>query len=66
MMKAMDRLRAANRIVAMVAGVALLLTALFVLLEITLRALHLPNLGGADEISGYIMAAVTAWGLLWA
>lgn len=63
MLKALKTLRAVNRVVALAGGVVLLLTAAFVLLEITLRALHLPNLGGADEISGYVMAGVTAWGL---
>lgn len=63
MLKAMNILRAANRIVALAGGVVLLLTAVFVLLEITLRALSLHNLGGADEISGYVMAGITAWGL---
>ena len=63
MLKAMHSLRAINRVVALAGGMVLLLTALFVLFEITLRALRLPNLGGADEISGYVMAGVTAWGL---
>ncbi len=63
MLKAMHVLRAINRMVALAGGVVLLFTALFVLIEISLRALGLPNLGGADEISGYVMAGVTAWGL---
>lgn len=63
MLKAIHILRTTNRCVALVCGVILLITAAFILLEILLRALRLPNLGGADEISGYIMAGVTAWGL---
>ena len=63
MLRAMHTLRSINRIVALAGGMVLLLTALFVLIEISLRALHLPNLGGADEISGYSMAGITAWGL---
>lgn len=59
-------LRKINRAVGLVCGVILLLTAAFVLIEITLRALSLPYVGGADEYSGYVMAGVTAWGLAFA
>ncbi len=63
MLRAIGLLRTINRYVALTCGVVLLFTAAFVLSEISLRGLSLPNLGGADEISGYIMAGVTAWGL---
>ena len=63
MLRAIGLLRRINRYVALTCGVVLLFTAAFVLSEISLRGLSLPNLGGADEISGYIMAGVTAWGL---
>ncbi len=63
MLRTIYTLRKVNRIVALTCGMVLLLTAGFVLFEITLRGLSLPHLGGADEISGYVMAGVTAWGL---
>nr|WP_232372768.1 TRAP transporter small permease [Acuticoccus mangrovi] len=54
-------LRRLNRVVALVAGGAVLLCALFILVEIVLRQLG-HSLGGSDEISGYVMAGVTTWG----
>lgn len=59
-------LRNINRFVALVCGVVLLLTAAFILAEITLRAFSLPNLSGADEYSGYVMAGLASWGLAFA
>ncbi|WP_246100882.1 TRAP transporter small permease subunit [Palleronia caenipelagi] len=51
-----------NRIVAMMIGVILLACAAFVLADIILRKLG-SSLGGTDEISGYVMAIVTSWGM---
>ena len=59
-------LRAINRAVALAWGVVLLATAAFVLVEIGLRALGMHGLGGTDEIGGYAMAGLTAWGLAFA
>lgn len=59
-------IRSINRVIGLLCGVILLATAAFVLIEITLRALSLPYLGGADEYGGYVMAIVTAWGLSFA
>ena len=66
MSAALDLLRRANRVVALACGLVLLVTALFTLYEIAARAAGLPHLGGADEIGGYVMAGVTAWGLAFA
>ncbi|MCG8560385.1 MAG: TRAP transporter small permease [Hyphomicrobiales bacterium] len=51
-----------NRWVAMLIGALLLLCAVFILAEIVIRQLG-SSLGGTDEISGYVMAIVTSWGM---
>ena len=56
-------LRRANRVIALLLGVALVLTVLFILSDVILRKLGSGSLGGSDEISGYVMAAVASWGL---
>ena len=53
----------ANRIVALLLGLALLLTVAFILTDVLLRRFGLGSLGGSDEVSGYVMAAVASWGL---
>lgn len=66
MISILHRLRKANRAVALACGGVLLLTVLFVLVEVGLRAVGLHGLGGSDEIGGYVMAGVSAWGLSFA
>lgn len=56
-------LRRANRLIALILGLALVLTVLFILTDVTLRGLGRGSLGGSDEVSGYVMAAVASWGL---
>src|SRR5690606_25539349 len=56
-------LRRANRLIALILGAALLLTVAFILVDVVLRKFGLGSLGGSDEISGYVMAAVASWGL---
>lgn len=51
-----------NRGVAMMIGAVLLLNVGFILAEIVVRKLG-ASLGGTDEISGYVMAIVTSWGM---
>lgn len=58
----LDLMRHLNKGVAMLIGVLLLLCAGFVLAEIVVRKLG-ASLGGTDEISGYVMALVTSWGM---
>ncbi|MEM1429861.1 MAG: TRAP transporter small permease subunit [Pseudomonadota bacterium] len=56
------RLRSVNRWVAILIGVLLLACVVFVLADIVLRRLG-STLGGTDEISGYVMAIATSWGM---
>lgn len=60
--KILSLMRRLNRLVAMLIGVVLLLCAAFVLVEIIIRKLGF-SLGGTDEVSGYVMAIVTSWGM---
>ena len=55
-------LRRLNRGVALLTGVVLMACALFVLADIVLRQLG-SSFGGTDEISGYVMAIATSWGM---
>lgn len=48
--------------VALLAGFGLLACVSLILVEIVARRLGAP-LGGTDEVSGYVMAAVTSWGI---
>ncbi len=58
-------LRKINRLVAIGVGMMFLSCAALVLLDIVLRRLG-SSLGGTDEISGYVMAIGTAWGMAFA
>lgn len=59
-------LRRVNRYVALILGLVLIATVLFILSDVLMRALRLGSLGGSDEISGYVVAAVASWGLSFA
>ncbi len=58
----LNTLRRLNRGIAILIGVVLLLCAAFVLADIVLRQVG-SGLGGTDEISGYVMAIATSWGM---
>lgn len=58
----LDRLRRLNRGIAILTGIGLLICAGFVLLDVILRRMG-SSLGGTDEISGYVMAIATSWGM---
>lgn len=58
-----DALGRANRAVALILGVTLVLTVAFILTDVLMRRFGFGSLGGSDEISGYVMAAVASWGL---
>ncbi|WP_342768133.1 TRAP transporter small permease [Jannaschia seohaensis] len=60
------RLRRLNAGIAVATGAVLLACAAFVLIDIVLRGLGLPSLGGTEEIAGYVMAVATAWGMSYA
>lgn len=55
-------LRTLNRWIALAVGVGLLACVGYVLLEIGLRRAG-QSLGGTTEITGYVMAIATAWGM---
>lgn len=55
-----------NHGVALLCGAALLGTVCLVLVEIVLRQTAGRGLGGSDEIAGYVMAGVAAWGFSYA
>lgn len=55
-------LRWVNRIIAILVGIGLLACVAFILADIVLRQLG-SSLGGTDEISGYVMAIATSWGM---
>ncbi|MBV0914259.1 TRAP transporter small permease subunit [Anianabacter salinae] len=61
----LEHLRRINRLVALAVGAGLLFCAGFVLLDIVLRRFH-ASFGGTDEISGYVMAIATSWGMAYA
>lgn len=58
----LDKLRSLNRRIAILTGIVLLTCVGIVLLDIILRRLG-SSLGGTDEISGYVMAIATSWGM---
>lgn len=60
--KILYMLRRTNRVLAILIGMVLLLCAGAVLLDIVLRRLG-SSFGGTDEIAGYVMAVVSAWGM---
>tara|TARA_R110002072_G_scaffold22400_21_gene78553 strand:+ start:1019 stop:1567 length:549 start_codon:yes stop_codon:yes gene_type:complete len=57
-----ETLRRLNRRIAMIVGAMLLLCATFILADIILRQIG-TSFGGTDEISGYVMALATSWGM---
>lgn len=61
-MELLSFLRRLNRAVALLVGLILLGCAAFVLLDIVSRQLG-SSFGGTDEISGYVMAIATSWGM---
>jgi len=58
-------IRRLNRLIALAVGVLLLVCAALVLADVLLRRTG-TSLGGTDEISGYVMAIATSWGMAYA
>lgn len=58
----LSALRRLNHVIAILVGVLLLACVAFVLTDIVLRQIG-SSLGGTDEISGYVMAIATSWGM---
>lgn len=65
MMRIIDQIGRINNGVALAAGLALLGCVVLILVEIIVRRMGMP-LGGTDEISGYVMAITTSWGIAYA
>ena len=61
----LSSLRTANHWIAIAIGIMLLACAAFVLADILLRQVG-SSFGGTDEISGYVMAIATSWGMSYA
>lgn len=61
-----DALGRINRAIAIVCGVVLVAAMALILAEIAMRRVAGRGLGGADEISGYVMAGIAAWGFSYA
>jgi len=61
-MKITGALRTVNRIIALTCGVALLVAVAMILMEVAGRRWPSLRIGGADELSGYVMAALATWG----
>ncbi len=59
-------LKRINTVLGLACGLALLGAVGMVLTEIVLRQVVGRGLGGSDEIAGYVMAGVAAWGLSYA
>ncbi len=58
----LNTLRKLNHLIAILIGIVLFACAAVVLLDIVLRQVG-SSFGGTDEISGYVMAIVTSWGM---
>ncbi|MFK7992910.1 MAG: TRAP transporter small permease subunit [Granulosicoccus sp.] len=58
----LSTLQSINRQIAVLIGILLLVCAGVVVLDIVLRQVG-HSLGGTDEISGYVMAIATSWGM---
>ncbi|MEP3346080.1 MAG: TRAP transporter small permease [Litoreibacter sp.] len=54
-----------NGYIALSAGIMLLVAVVAILTDVAMRAYGHP-LGGTDELSGYVMAIATAWGVSYA
>lgn len=61
----LEQLRRINHGVALLAGLTLVACVAFIMVDLILRQVG-SSLGGTDEISGYVMATVTAWGMTYA
>ncbi|QUX90273.1 C4-dicarboxylate ABC transporter permease [Marinomonas sp. A3A] len=65
MMRIIDWLKRINNGVAIAAGLVLLACILLILVDIVLREFGI-SFGGSEEISGYVMASVSSWGICYA
>lgn len=59
------RIRRINNLIAIAAGLVLVACVILILSDIVLREVGI-SFGGAEEISGYVMAGVASWGMSYA
>ncbi|WP_025563353.1 TRAP transporter small permease subunit [Psychromonas sp. SP041] len=62
MIRIISFLKKINNGIAVIAGLALLACITLIILDIVLREIGI-SFSGSEEISGYVMAAVTSWGV---
>lgn len=65
-MKLAGAVKTANRAIALLCGVVLLAAVVLILCEVLGRRIAFFRIGGADELSGYVMAAIATWGFSYA
>jgi len=65
-MLVVQTLRTANRWIALLCGIVLLGAVALIMTEILGRQFPAMRVGGADELSGYVMAAIATWGFSYA
>ena len=58
-------IRRVNRMIALLVGLVLTGCVILIIVDILLREAGI-SFGGADEISGYVMAGVASWGMSYA
>ena len=66
MMRIIGALRTLNTYIALACGVALMAAVVLILMEVAGRRVPALRVGGADEISGYVMAGLATWGFSYA
>lgn len=65
-MQIAEALRTANRWIALLCGTVLLVAVALIMTEVLGRQFPAIRIGGADELSGYVMAAIATWGFSYA
>lgn len=65
-MRITDVLRTANRWLALLCGIVLMIAVAMIMTEVLGRRFPALRIGGADELSGYVMAAIATWGFSFA
>lgn len=61
-MRITGALRTLNTYIALICGIALMAAVVLILMEVAGRRVPALRIGGADEISGYVMAGLATWG----
>lgn len=65
-MQITQTLRTANRWIALLCGIVLMGAVVLIMTEVLGRQFPAMRVGGSDEISGYVMAAIATWGFSYA